>query len=131
LSEQLLRGWLLRQKLQVIDEKLEIIIVSHRILEKYSINLIDHLLIPFTFRLNVQTMETRNEEKFFICSSCFGKISEYMLGNAKLVKGLGLPDHLTVHPVETSDAHTKCERCKVNTADGYIPLAKSEQVVVT
>ena len=115
----------------MIDEKHEIIIVSHEILEKYSINLIDHLLIPLTCRSNVQTMEIRNEEKFFICSSCFGKLSEFMLGNTKLVKGLGLPDHLTVHPVESSDTRGKCERCNEKTVDGYIPLAKPEQVVVT
>ena len=114
----------------MIDEKLEIIVVSHRIREKFTKKLIDHLLIPFTYSLIVQTMEIRNEEKFFICSSCFGKLSEFMLGNTKLVKGLGLPDHLTVHPVEDTVSEP-CERCNVNTAEGYVPLAKPEQVVVT
>jgi len=75
-------------------------------------------------------MQTR-EDKFFICSRCFGALSEFMLKNTKLVKGLGLPDHLTVHPVnpETQGDFT-CERCNKVPADGYVPLAKSEQVVV-
>ena len=59
------------------------------------------------------------------------KAAEFMLSNTKLVKGLGLPDHLTVRPVESSDTHGKCERCNENAVDGYIPLAKPEQVVVT
>jgi len=75
-------------------------------------------------------MNENIEERFFICSKCFGTLSEFMLGNSKLVKGLGLPDHLTVHPVESADALGLCERCKVNTADGFIPLAKPEQVVI-
>jgi len=115
----------------VIDEKHEIIIVSHEILEKYSINLIDHLLIPLTCRSNVQTMEIRNEEKFFICSRCFLETAEFMLKNPKKLKEKDLPKHLTIHPVESSDIYGKCERCKENTVDGYIPLAKPEQVVVT
>ena len=75
-------------------------------------------------------MNENNEEKFFICSKCFGTLSEFMLGNSKLVKGLGLPDCITVHPVDSVAPPGTCERCKVNTADGFIPLAKPEQVVV-
>ncbi len=76
-------------------------------------------------------MEIRNEEKFFVCSRCFMQAAEFMLNNPKKLKEKDLPDHLTIHPVESSDTYGKCERCDENTVDGYIPLAKPEQVVVT
>ncbi len=75
-------------------------------------------------------MDTR-EDRFFICSGCFGALSEHMLGQPKLVKGLGLPSQLTVHPVEHDDPSgiPTCERCKAP-ADGYIPLATPKQAVL-
>ena len=57
-------------------------------------------------------------------------LTEFMLSNPKKLKEKKLPDHVTVYPVESTDSHQKCERCKVNTADGFMPLAKSKQVVV-
>ena len=76
-------------------------------------------------------MDTR-EDRFFICSGCFGALSEHMLGQPKLVKGLGLPSHLTVHPVDQDDPSgiPTCERCLEKTAAGYIPLATAKQAVL-
>jgi len=59
------------------------------------------------------------------------KATEFMLSNQKTLKEKDLPDHLTIHPVESSDTYGKCEICNENTVDGYIPLAKPEQVVVS
>lgn len=56
--------------------------------------------------------------------------TEFMLSNPKKLKEENLPDHLTIHPVDSAENHGKCERCNENTVDGYIPLAKPEQVVV-
>ncbi|HEC67175.1 MAG TPA: hypothetical protein ENI23_18005 [bacterium] len=76
-------------------------------------------------------MDTR-EDRFFICSGCFGALSEYMLSRPKLVKGLGLPSSLTVHPVDQDDPSgiPTCERCLEKPADGYIPLATAKQAVL-
>ena len=112
----------------MIDEKLEIIIVSHEIREKFTKKLIDHLFIPLRSTLIVQTMETRKQE-YFICSGCFHKLISFVDEYPQLVKILNLPEKITIHPMP-SDASEKCERCTEKTADGYIPLAKPEQVVV-
>lgn len=110
----------------MIDENLEIIIVSHRILVKYSIKLIDHLLIPLTCRSNVQTMETRKQQ-YFICTGCFNELVQFVMEHPKLVKILDLPEKITIHPMPTETSE-KCERCEALAAVGYLGLAITEQV---
>ncbi len=73
-------------------------------------------------------METRNEE-YFICSGCFLKLISFVDNHPKLVKILNLPEKITIHPMP-QDASEICERCTEKTADGFVPLAKPEQVVV-
>lgn len=110
----------------MIDVKLEIIIVSHRIREKITKKLIDHLLIPLTCRSNVQTMETRKQQ-YFICAGCFNEFIEFVRDNPKLVKVLNLPEKITIHPMPTETSE-KCERCDELAAVGYLGLAITEQV---
>ena len=79
-------------------------------------------------------MQTReiNEDRFYICSGCFGSLTEFVLGHPKLVKGLGLPSQIRVEPLDSVSATgtPPCERCNKNPAAGYLPLAIPEQVVV-
>jgi len=110
----------------VIDEKHEIIVVSHRIREKITKYLIDHLLIPFTYTLIVQTMETRKQQ-YFICTGCFNELVEFVMQHPKLVKVLDLPEKITIHPMPTETSE-KCERCAELAAVGYLGLAITEQV---
>ncbi len=73
-------------------------------------------------------METRKQE-YFICSGCFHKLISFVEKYPQLVKILDLPEKITIHPMP-QDTSEKCERCIENAADGFIPLAKPEQVVV-
>lgn len=73
-------------------------------------------------------MEKRKQE-YFICSGCFHKLITFVGNHPQRVKDLDLPEKITIHPMP-QDTSEKCERCNEKIADGFIPLAKSEQVVV-
>jgi len=67
------------------------------------------------------------EDRVYVCSDCFGKLTSFMLTNPAFLKLSGLPSTLRAIPLEGGIVEP-CEKCNIRKATAYIPCISPSQV---